>query len=190
MATLRIPPTQRRRRAGRNPTPLMMALFDEPQVLDFEDMLADDFDSLEGFVVMPSEIRDVLNRVKRGADSLARDIAAAPADQIPASERAAFQTWYQDFNATYETLTTSWLNWRLGFASAMDTAERNLAELGEWRARFTHFTQQQPSGPDPSAAISRSDDDNPVGTLSTALKWAAILGALYIGYTIYRDFRR
>lgn len=174
---------------ARNPTPLLMSVIDSWQPVDFEDLLGAD-DELSGFVVMPAEIRDMLNRVKRGADNLALDFANVEAGSIPANEIASFESWFASFQETYATLTSSTFNWRLWFASAMDVAERNLAELQEWRARFTHFTQNQPTGIDPGSARSTTDTDNPAGSLSTALKWGAVIAALVVGFNVYKDLRR
>ena len=145
---------------------------------DLESALMDDSE-LAGFVVMPSEIRDVLNRVKRGAETLALDFQGA-IDLVPRTEVDAFMAWKADFLATYQELTGSWFDWRLGFASAADTAERNLSELEEWRNRYEYYTRMPPSGVDPRKIEVVGD-----AAIPNAIKWAAIGIAAFAAYRLF-----
>jgi hypothetical protein len=140
------------------------------------------------FFVSPSETKDTLARVKRAADALAVDMATH-AELLPLSEFDAFRAWWDGLTAFYDA-SIDMPFWKYG-AGTQDSAERYLAEVSEWRARFLALTSIAPTGTDPGAALSLPEQGVPGGLseLAGVLKWGAIGLGVWVGYRIVREFR-
>lgn len=123
---------------------------DKHELVDISESSLDDFD----WFISPQEARGALNQVKASAESYNTDITrAATAGKISPSELEDWRGWYSAFSKYYVAVSDSTFGWRLiDSAGVMERAERFATDLGMWRQRFVHWTNERTTTATPTLA--------------------------------------
>ena len=146
---------------------------------DLEDVLSEDF------WISPREARDALDAVRRSVQSFDTDMRnAAAAGTIPAIEASEWAKWKRQFDEYYTKTVESFMGWRLlDSTGVLFEAERMATDLGAWRDRFTHFTNQKPA----AGAPVRTHVGPTAGPWKGVLTGLALVGAMGLAWRIYKD---